>query len=341
MKRIFQRIIGFFRGLSQPETHSKRSFPEVQNILDLEKTDFVATLEQAINIDQNQVYCPTLLFAWDELRNLLDNKPKVKTNDHELWLINESESFQESLSTEEMQITVEANLEQMKIRIEVLFLKSLPFKRKFESNIHQLNFGSTAVNSFGLNGNWNDAAEQLDILFYISDQDFAIRLQPEDPESEILLYLGPENEKASLGEMLNAFYAKWDEHTESNESFEKYGPYSFNSRDILCIPVLNFHLKKDYHSLIGRNFECNDVVFQITEANQRTALLFDETGAEIESKAVLEVDWGWNPDTNKLVPKKLIFNKPFLLIFKKKNTPQPYLVCWIANEELMERRKTK
>ena len=37
-------------------------------------------------------------------------------------------------------------------------------------------------------------------------------------------------------------------------------------------------------------------------------------------------------------PKKLIFDKPFLLVFKKKEFENPYFMAWINNSELMKRK---
>lgn len=37
------------------------------------------------------------------------------------------------------------------------------------------------------------------------------------------------------------------------------------------------------------------------------------------------------------VPKKMFFDKPFLLLMQRKNAPNPYFVMWVANTELMIR----
>ena len=67
---------------------------------------------------------------------------------------------------------------------------------------------------------------------------------------------------------------------------------------------------------------------------QRTAFILDESGAEIESEAEAATE-AIEEEYEKPKPKKMIFDKPFLILLKRTDAKNPYFGLWITNTELM------
>lgn len=113
--------------------------------------------------------------------------------------------------------------------------------------------------------------------------------------------------------------------------------YYFNEEDIVLIPKFNFNIETNYTNLEGNKFNSINQNFQIESAWQRTAFILDESGAEIESEAEIEVaSEEVEKEYQKPKPKKMIFNKPFLILLKRTDAKNPYFGLWTTNSELME-----
>src|SRR4051794_31794695 len=86
---------------------NSREFPPVKKIEDFKQTEFIPTLEQKLDLNKNQIYCSTLLYAWDEIRKELKNNIKIEKKYHQLLMLNSSKSFQNSLSKDEIKTSIE------------------------------------------------------------------------------------------------------------------------------------------------------------------------------------------------------------------------------------------
>ena len=102
------------------------------------------------------------------------------------------------------------------------------------------------------------------------------------------------------------------------------------------MPEFNFNIETNYSTLEGNNFKSNKQNFKIERAWQRTAFILDESGAEIESEAEFEaVTEEIEEEYEKPKPKKMIFDKPFLILLKRTDPQNPYFGLWTINTELM------
>lgn len=111
----------------------------------------------------------------------------------------------------------------------------------------------------------------------------------------------------------------------------------FLESDLLNIPVVEFNLDKNFDNLIGNRFSADTDTFQIDKAYQRIGLRLDEEGAEVESVVEYGVATEEAPaQIEKPTPKHLIFDSPFLLVMKRVDSANPYLVVWIENTELLK-----
>ncbi|HRE79312.1 MAG TPA: hypothetical protein PLL09_15960 [Flavobacterium sp.] len=314
----------------------ERKFKEVKNLNEFEKTDFIPTLEHKISNDKNSVYCATLLFAWDEIRKQINSPLTISNEYFDLKLLNNSTSFETVLKSNEYNVSGEVDRDLISARAE--FNKSLPFELKLQSFNKKLTFDGHKVSSFGVNG--YDSYEQLKIvkiIYYKNDNNFIVKLLPKDKEHEIILFKTEQTFK-SIAEMTTEI-EKLTEIGKSEKKNEKINwKYYYSEEDIVIIPKFNFNIETNYTNLEGNRFSSNKQNFQIETAWQRTAFILDESGAEIESEAEIEaVVEEMVEEDEKPKPKKMIFDKPFLILLKRIDSKNPYFGLWTTNTELMSK----
>jgi hypothetical protein len=310
-----------------------QKIPKVAPVDSLPQTEFVLTLEQPINLQNTQIYCSTGGYAWNEIKRIISNPLNISPSDNQLIWLNETKSFEQSLANEEIDIT--ASIFDDMIEAKAVFKKSLPFEKKFRRNYWPLIFKDSTVECFGLYGGDEQLTKQVQILYYVDDNDFGIRLNPKDSDHEILLFTSEEPRAESMQDLYTQCFRK----IPNSESIEKIAPWKlrFEYEDVLNIPIIEFNLDKNFQSLIGNQFTAGEDTFQIEKAYQRIALILDEAGAEVESEAEFAVatEEASIPE-KKPKPKHLIFDSPYLLVLKRTDASNPYFVAWIANSELMQ-----
>ena len=310
-----------------------RKFPEVKKLSDYKNTQFIPTLEHKISNDKNSVYCATLLFAWDEIRKEINSPLTISDEYFDLKQLNKSTSFENVLKSNEyaVEVAVDGNL----IRANAEFNKSLPFELKLQTFKNKLTFDGQKVSSFGVYG--YDSYEQLKIvkiIYFKNDNNFIIKLLPKDKEHEIILFKTDQNFN-SIAEMTTEI-EKLTEIGKIEKKNEKINwKYFYSEEDIVVIPKFNFNIETNYSKIEGSYFNAGKRNFQVERAWQRTAFILDEMGAEIESEAEVEVTEEFEADYEKPKPKKMIFDKPFLILLKRTESKNPYFGLWATNTELM------
>jgi hypothetical protein len=307
-------------------------FPVVKNLSEYKKTSFIPTLEHKISNDKNSVYCATLLFAWDEIRNQL-NAPLTIPDEHDdLTLLNKSTSFKNVLKNDEY--IASGQVEGGVIKASAQFSKSLPFSLKLKSFNNKLVFDGQKVASFGVSGYSDyDQLNLVQIVYYKNDNNFIIKLLPKDQEHEIVLY---KTDKIfdSMSEMTKEIERLTEIGKTEKKNEKMRWKYYYDDEDIVVIPKFSFNIETNYPSLVGNRFSSSQQDFQIAEAWQRTAFILDESGAEIESEAEMETTEE-NPEEEKPKPKNMVFDRPFLILLKRVDSVNPYFGLWTTNTELM------
>ena len=95
MKNLFIFSFLLFTILSCKE---ERKFPEVKKLSEFEETVFIPTLEHKISQNKNTIYSSSLLYAWDEIKNIIDKPIEISKNLYDLSLLNESITNKNSLN---------------------------------------------------------------------------------------------------------------------------------------------------------------------------------------------------------------------------------------------------
>lgn len=315
----------------------ERKFPEVKDLSEYPKTEFITTLETKINTNKNSVYCVTMLYAWNEVKSIVNAPFKIDSNFNHLALLNNSTSFKDILNSDEYDISSEITGYNIKVSAE--FSKSLPFQTELNSYKDRLNFNNEKVLSFGITGYDNhDKLKIVSILYYKNDNNFVVKLHPKDTDHEIILFKSEKkfNKMNDINSEIIKLVAQGKEDKKDDKIIWKYG---ILEEDEIIIPKFNFNIETIYRDLAGNTFTTNEQNYSIERAWQRTAFILDEKGAEIESEAEIEyATEEIEEDPNKPKPKKMIFDKPFFIMLKKTNSQNPYFGLWVANTELMTKQ---
>jgi len=309
-------------------------FPPVISVDSLQNTDFVSTLNENLKPNQNQIYCSTISYAWFELKEGL--KGKIKSNSKSIMRLNMADDYQNSLAPHEISTSIK--IEGSNINASAYFRKSPPFTFKFIRNLYPLKFNNVEVESFGLNGyNDYDIKKQIDIIYYKNDHDFALKLIPKDTMHEIFIYLPKKNNFKSIKGVLKSLQKKIDKSEKIKITDKNSWKYNFLKEDKFSMPILSYHLEKDYLDIAGLNFTVNNQDYFIEKCYQRIAFILDESGTEIESDA--EIMYSTEEiDEDLPQPKNLILDQPFFIMLKRTDSDNPYLAMWIDNNELMENK---
>jgi hypothetical protein len=310
--------------------------PGVTSLGNLKQTDFVATLENPISESKNIIYAPAFLYAWDKIKEELKNPIIVAdSNTLDFKLLNQSISHQSSLTETEYSTTVQ--IVDGAVIAEAFFNKTLPFETKLEVLSEPIPFDTTKVSAFGMYSYDEEAIKYIHILYYKDDDNFILKLTPKDKQHEIILIKGIDKYPTLKNaiKLTNDLIAEGKkEQTNTKLSWK----YQIIPEDIFAIPAIKFNIETHYNNLEGQSFVTKDnKTHSVEVAYQRTGFILNENGAVVESEAVAAVD---TVSAAPIIthPKKMIFDKPFLIIIKRTGKVNPYFVMKVANAELLTRQ---
>lgn len=310
-------------------TVAKDDFGPVVHTNNLKATTMVATPDNKFEKGKNVIYATAFLYAWDEIRQ--NSKGPLKIDEPattDLGLVNSSTAHENTLLKGEYTSSYVQGIDGLVA--EAYFKKLLPFKNKFSKSTTPLKFKGTNVANFEMS-HYDDAdiKKQLSILYYKDDGNFIIRLQPKEVEHEIILLMQPKyaNTFSAIIAGANKLIAIGNKESGIAES---RGLYTFNEGDYFCAPLIDFNVETNYTGIEGHKVFTNGRWFTMITAYQRTAFVLNEEGAKVESEAHIAAD-----SAGKVVTKNLVFNKPFVVMLKRKNAPNPYFALLVDNAELL------
>jgi len=310
--------------------------PEVTSLDNLKQTVFVATLENPISENKNIIYTPTFLFAWDKIKEELKSPIIVgTTNSLDFNLLNQSISHQSSLTDNEYSATAE--IIDGAIIAKAFFNLILPFETKLQALDDPIKFDTTEVSAFGMFYYNEDAIKFTQILYYKDDNNFALKLIPKDKQHEIILVKGLEKYQTlkEAIKLTNDLVAQGKQEQTDNKLLWKY---QIVHEDEFAIPVIKFNISTNYKNIEGQSFsKADNKKHSVEVAYQRTGFILNENGAVVESEAVAAVD---SASAEPIItqPKKMIFDRPFLIIIKRADKTNPYFVMKVATAELLTRK---
>lgn len=315
-------------------------FPDVINIDSLKNTDFVPTMETHLDAGKNIIYCPTLLYAWDEIRKITGElKVHEDKDSRDLIQLNESKSYLNALANNEYRTRIEVVGDVIRANAE--FNTELTFKPYLEKMKYPLIFKQNNVNGFGMIEYNMDIANQVEILYFKDNENFIFKLNPEQKDNEIIFAKGAEFNNA------RTFAELAEEIKESilfgnNEKKNKINiwKYILKEHETFAIPELAFNIEKSFNKLINKTVYHDLNFYTIKIAKQRNALLLNNKGAKIESEAEIEVEAAAAPSMDdNIIEKHMFLNNTFFILFKHNSKPNPYFCVKIDTDELMSKYK--
>ncbi len=209
-----------------------------------------------------------------------------------------------------------------------LFYVMLKRDFKFENEFTVLEngkFGTVEdIQYFGINSQTpSSVRSQVEVLYYNSDNNYAISLHANDGDEVILV-------RNSKGKTFDEIY------NNINSEKEKYeGSTFFGEEDTLKVPVLNFDLLKEYKELKGVQFPTNrNATAIIEEAVQTIKFKLDNTGGSIKSEAAI------GTKMMSIQPQEEIrnfnFDDEFTIFLKESEKEKPYFSANISNIKLFQ-----
>lgn len=305
-------------------------FPPVQDSSAFPTTSMVATLEEKVHWEHNILYCPTLLYAWQSIKDTLPQPLTVDAKQGALKRLHQSKGHLGALEAGEYEQTLV--IEDNRIKATVAFKVNLQLETPLEVNPITLEFDQQVVDCFGGYGGDSAIYQQIRVLFYESEAEFALAITPKDQNQELIFYKTNKQKGKSLGALYQALTLKIAKKEQNRHPKED----AWMEDDLVAIPNLAFNIQHNYSDLVDAPFIARKQLYTITQAQQRIALALDETGALVESEAIMEaVAEAIEEPIQARAPLRMVFEDDFLLVAKKEAVAPPYLLVWVSNPAFM------
>lgn len=329
------------------------------DVSSLTDTQLVAHPEVPLDPNKNILWCGTLQLAWNEAIRLVGEKLCFADQPPLVDLLNQQDFRKPDLDAgsfvaiadferNNVEDEIGASLEKIFhgaaspeliptkprspnrdafVAYAYLF-KNLVFATPFEDN-KPLLFGGAEVKNFGFTNKWSrhrdKLTDQVSICCYDSENNFIIKLKTKGSDDELILAKIPPS-RTFLGAVNYVLQRA------ANPEADRPG-----IGDSLSIPKLNFDLQKDFSSLEGLVLQPSQTAhvknLRTSTVKQLVRFQLDENGAILKS----EGEMGMVGSAMEAPPKirTMIFDRPFLVLMKRWNSPHAYFALWVGNESLL------
>lgn len=326
----------------------------------LHESSFVATLERPIAEGKSAIWCAGLPMAWQELEKAyqkpvqvlcaedvcreLTNTPRAELNPehyfaaggfvkdgiHDRIRANFAQRFPNAKTPK-----LPSNLQDEQA-IAFAFLEvALLYDYVFHHDEKPLNFREagrreTPVHAFGLREKdkgvlAGHSREQVLVLFRDKDE-FAVDLSHNTKPYQIVL--ARMNRKSTLKDTLDQL----DKRIAANS------PKHLSEQSVILVPTMNWRIDHRYRELEGP-LANGPIGWQVDEAFQSIQFKMDRKGAHVLFSGALSLTGnGHEVDLN---PDYFLFDRPFLIVMKKRGAQMPFFVMWVDNAELLQRHSSR
>lgn len=197
--------------------------------------------------------------------------------------------------------------------------KEFEFPKVF-TNLDNGNFGKYKnVKYFGIDSNTKkDVREQVEVLYYNSDSNFAVKLNTKQND-EVIISRG--NTENNFGDIFKGI-------TEKSSKYD--GSKSFNETDKLKIPKISFNLKQEITEVENKPYTfSNGDIYYIEKALQTIEFELDEKGGKIKSEAGISLKEAAIKPTEK--PRDFLVDDTFTIFLKEEGRDLPYFAAQISD----------
>lgn len=310
----------------------------------------VLTLEDEIDKNNNVIWCGTFQLIWNDLKNELAKQdivftPQLKVvenlNKETFNSNNLSEKYfykKVGIASLELKKEIEKeikekfnetsdilddfqweNRDSKEYFLYAMLKKEFKFEKEFEK-FENSKFGTYEnIEYFGINKNCksDEIREQVEILYYNSKEDFAIKLNTK-AEDEIILCKNPQG---------NTFDEIYQNIIKSNSKFK--GNKSLEEREIVKIPNIRINKKSEFTELENKPFLfSNGESYYIEKTLQTIQFELDKTGGKIKSEAGMML----NKATMKIEEiREFNIDNTFAIFLIEEDKDMPYFAGLINN----------
>jgi hypothetical protein len=342
----------------------ERSFAGSSELL--KKTVVMPTLDTSIPEKKSAVWCISVQLAWNRLKNDITKEPvRLKKAQEIADLLNNAEESESDMASADFLAMAGRVNDGIVEKIGTALAQKFPqnsmppiqsfsggvvafgyvkadvrYEYQFLNNPDWLSFkGSDGVTvpvrSFGLPEKRHpdlvlgDSLKQVRVLFRDGGK-FAVDLSYQSSPYQIMLAKMPR--KDTLEETL----------TELNEKVAASKAFGLKSSMSLLVPNLDWRIEHNFTELEGRDkIFLNKAMGQadaefLAKLFQFVDFKMNRTGASVRSGTYLAGDMlnghEHDEDTN---PDHYHFDRPFLIVMKKRDAKHPCFVMWVDNAELL------
>ena len=303
-------------------------------------------------MDGNKVWCGTFNLVWNDFMNDVV-KGNVEFRDGESELANElnKQSFKVDQLSENSYFKIhgQAMGEDLKNKIQngikqkfnedsnlidridwndsngyvlyAMLKKEFNFLEPFSTAMGSMTFNNSEprIKCFGVDSSNNPiASKNVEVLFYNSEDDFAIKLKTKEGEEVILYKTTGENK---------SFEENYKEIKKQQINYS--GKNTFEENDILRIPFIKVNDEINYDELCGREIKNSN--YYIKQALQTIDFELNNVGGSVKSEALIDATQKtWTEKS-----RKMIFDSDFILYLKEESKEQPYFALKVDNTDIL------
>lgn len=303
-------------------------------------------------MDGNKVWCGTFNLVWNDFMNDVV-KGNVEFRDGESELANElnKQSFKVDQLSENSYFKIhgQAMGEDLKNKIQngikqkfnedsnlidridwndsngyvlyAMLKKEFNFLEPFSTAMGSMTFNNSEprIKCFGVDSSNNPiASKNVEVLFYNSEDDFAIKLNTKEGEEVILYKTTGENK---------SFEENYKEIKKQQINYS--GKNTFEENDILRIPFIKVNDEINYDELCGREIKNSN--YYIKQALQTIDFELNNVGGSVKSEALIDATQkAWTEKS-----RKMIFDSDFILYLKEESKEQPYFALKVDNTDIL------
>lgn len=187
------------------------------------------------------------------------------------------------------------------------------------ASLNEQDFLKNNVKYFGIDPTTGqEASKNIEVLFYNSESDFAVKLKTQEGE-EVYLY-------RTTGEG-KSFEENYQEMLDKQSKFT--GEKVWNKNDCLKIPFVKINDEINYDELCGKYIKGTD--WYIEQALQTIDFELNNYGGSVKSEALIEMTkCGIFDDC-----RKFIFDDDFILYLKEEDKQKPYFALKVDNMDVL------
>lgn len=332
------------------------NIPEEKEQEEVENKVINVALTMDDKIKSNTAWCGTFQLIWNDLKNdvikqdivfqpQLDVVENLNKGKFDTSKLSESSYYKkQGIPTQELKEEIEKALKEKfneesdilnnftfdgdpyKYFLYAMLKKEFEFNKEFEE-LENGKFGNyDNIEYFGIKPNSENSKElkrQVQVLYYNSKDDFAIKLLTKQNE-EIIISKGLEKDT------FNDIYSEIQTRSEQYD-----GNVNFSEEDTLKIPNIKFKIEKDFQELANKTFkDVSGKEHWIEKAVQTIQFELNKKGGKIKSEAGMIINTMSivNPDE----PREFLVDNAFTIFLKEIDKDTPYFAANIEDITLFQ-----